>query len=271
MEDSLFRHELAATQESCLAGIKRTGAQDIPGYAKDYLGSIARKAGLTEREARLVDAVVSAFPIRPKPAAAASPASIREGSSAGQRALGQLTVALSAFILALLGALINPFFAGLFAVAGIPVGRLVSRAAFGKSSRSKGKATPTAQGSECPFDTEDVYNQMASLAGTLDCVLAIFRQERGALQGGRPELGTDILLAIQKLIGSSVRGDAPDVTRSYIRDIEEILPLAGIEVLHYSEENADAFEAAAGTKHGVEVLPAFADRGGVILPGKYVF
>lgn len=276
MEKSYFRHKLDGAQESCLSDIRKTGEQDIPQYAKEYFDALAKKAELTDREARLADAVISTFPVRSKPIAGASPATAQGPAGHGRHSSRQypwqqLTVSSCAFVLALLGALIKPLFAGLFAVAGIPVGRLVAKMVSGKRTSPGGKDFRKNEVAGNSVDAEDVYNQMSTLAGTLDCVLAIFSQERSALQGGRPELGTGILLAIQKLIGASVREDAPDVTREYIKDLEEILPQAGINVLHYSEENAGAFESTSGTKHGVEVLPAFADKGGVILPGKFVF
>lgn len=275
MEESFFRNELARGQESCLADIGKTGEPDIPMYVRKYFGALARKAGLNDRESRLADAVISSFPVRPRPAAVASATASRSpvghrSPSAIQCPWQQLIVALCTFMLALLGALIKPLFAGLFAVAGIPVGRLVARMVLEKRTCPDGKDSQKGEVAGNSVDAEDVCNQMFTLAGTLDCVLAIFSQERTAVQGGRPELGTGLLLAMQKLIGASVREDAPDVMREYVKDLEEILPQAGIKVLHYSEENAGAFESAPGTKHGVEVLPAFADKGGVILPGKYV-
>lgn len=109
-----------------------------------------------------------------------------------------------------------------------------------------------------------------SLASSLDACLSVLEEApQHQEEKETRELSTDILVGIQKLLGSIWRKDGWESTADYASQIEEVLASCGISVVHYSEGTKDAFVMASGPLRNVEVLPALADKSGVIISGKY--
>lgn len=268
-----FHETLKAGQLTRLSELRRSIRNDFPDYMRNWFLATSKQANLSEREMRLVMLIVSSF--SNSLLHYTNVPNTVEGNHAKQwrelplkwRIIYSLIILLTAFLLSLIGAFINPFFAGILAILGFIVGvffiRLWAKKLFGLGKASSVRNHFT-------NDAEASYNQMMILADTIDSMLEINRHEQVTQINTGALLTTSILLSIQKLIGSSKRGDEPSIIQEYIENIEDILPREGIRVLHYPEGGEDAFEIVSGKLHGVEVLPAMADNSGIIIPGKYM-
>ncbi len=275
MNSSFFHETLAAKQATCLAEIRPLRQDDFPDYLKNWFLNSAKQAGVSEREMRLVIVIVSAISsslhhrIVPKCSLEKKQTHWHEIPMVW-RVLYASIIILLTFLFSLIGALLNPILAGLLSVVGIIAGLVITRLwAKDKFGLEKEMAFKSSS-NYLPIDAEESYNQMMILADTLDSVLEIHKHEEEGQNNSGLYLTTDILVSIQKLIGSSKRGDEPQVIRDYIENLEDILPHAGIQVIHYPEGGEDAFIIVSGKLHGVEILPALSANNDIIIPGKYM-
>lgn len=275
MDSSLFHEAQITGQGTCLSEIRRLKRDDFPNYMKNWFLATSKLAELSEKEIRIITVIVSAFSNvlshynNPRTAFEKKQTQWCEIPIGWRIIYGFISIAF-VFLFSLIGALINPALAGLLSIVGLVVGLVITRlwanVKFGLGKEKALEVSPN----YLPIDAEESYNQMMILSDTLDRVLEINRYEQEIRENSGLNLTTDILISIQKLIGSSKRGDSLQVIRDYIENLEDILPHSGIRVLHYPEGGVDAFEIVSGKLHGVEVLPALSDNNGIIIPGKYM-
>lgn len=268
-----FHDTLKAGRLTRLSELRLLIRDDFPDYMSSWFLNTSKQANLSEREMRLVMLIVSAVSNSlvhhgdaPKAFDQNNTKQWRELPLEWRIVFGTI-ILLIVFLSSLIGAFINRFFAGLLAVLGLIVCVVVIRL-WAKKKFGLGKTT--SGHNHLANDAEESYNQMVNLANTIDGVLEINKYEQETQMNTGALLTTSILLSIQKLIGSSKRGDEPSVIQDYIENFEDILPRDGIRVLHYPEGGDDAFEIVSGNLHGVEILPAMADNSGIIIPGKYM-
>lgn len=268
-----FHETLRAGQPARLSELRCLIRDDFPDYMSNWFLATSKQANLSEREMRLVMLIVSAF--SSSLLHHGNLPNIKQGNDFKHwreipllwRIVYCSTILLIVFLFSLIGSFKKPIFAGLLAVLGLVVGVVViylwAKKKFGFGKTMHGQDHPS-------IDAEESYNQMMILANTIDSVLEINKYGQETQTNTGASLTTGILLSIQKLIGSSNRGDELSIIRDYIENLEEVLPQEGIRVLHYPEGGEDAFEIVSGKLHGVEILPAFADNSGIIIPGKYM-
>ena len=285
MKTSLFQSSFVKNQSVYLTEIKGLTVEQQCSYMEHCISSIANEARLSKQEIDMVNLMLSAVRNNPHTNDPDNHTILKKGWHEVPfwwRCLTVIIITTAVFCFALIGVIatrMSNFGAAMMPVLGLIIGisgcYLWGRAKFGVG-REKGAGS---HGNT--LNIEDSYKRMLSFADTLDGAISILRQDESTKSkvvakdssykdDARGSLNRDVLLAVQKLLGASRRGDSFEALKDYIEELKESLLGAGIEVIHYSEERSECFEIIEGKKHGTEILPALSEKNGSIVFGKYI-